>query len=956
MSEKTYNLILISDLDGDLGLFDVRDNSFKKLGNIGIEITDVATTPDGQVYAIDYGNLYRLDLDSLTHDRLFALTSDLSNGLEFGSKDDHGWLIVTDAYGDWTEYSLSGEIEKSADIPESFLSSGDAAFFNRGDKGYVTMSVQKTSFFLKTDALYTYEYTSETGEFLSSFSVSHGIDDLWGLASAGENKSDLYGFSGSSVYTIDPFTGSSSVIADLASYGFNAIGGAATVNYKYDEKKEDSPVEPEPASAFRSPILQSDLKAGGIDAAVHWTSYEGHGGLDFSAEDADGNSLHGVSVHAAADGWLYRASEHETDADKSFGDVVILWHGENTYSVYGHLSGYSPTFKEFQNAVSSKGPLPDVEVLAGDVIGFVGNTGKSSGPHLHFSVVELDDDLKPNRTGKTGFDEASKSQFLWKVGEERTSQYDKVRALSAEIAALADQPIHVVDIADGYTKTPPGRGSTTWDVRVDDGSTESFEYTGSIERPGDKDWLKFSVQEGQVYEVNVTGKIVNGYKSLADSFFTIQYEVSPGVFKFDSEAGPSARDAAGVTETRTFLAAEAADYFIVVGGGDGDGDVDTEEYKTVTGGYSVSVTRKDIASEVIVAKDIAETTELSKPTEDRVIGTIETLDGDRIIGFSVEDTLIFKAVEFLRKALTVTFGSAILDIDIDGDGRSESTVKLEGDYQGAEFAVTNVDGNTHINVIMPEPRRDQVLYGESGPDRLYGRDGDDRIHGRAGADRLYGGDDADWVYGGDGADRVYGGSGNDRVYGNSGNDRAYGNSGSDRLYGGSGDDRVYGGSGNDRVYGNSGSDRVYGNSGKDKLYGGTSKDKLYGGSGNDELTGNKGADLLVGGKGADDFNFRKVSDSTKKSMDTIDGFGGAGRKGGDQIDVSKIDAVKGSKGNQNFDFDGGHGKGHLWAEDDGRDTMIYGNIDNDRFAEIQIRIEDGRGTSAEDYFANDFIL
>ena len=91
-------------------------------------------------------------------------------------------------------------------------------------------------------------------------------------------------------------------------------------------------------------------------------------------------------------------------------------------------------------------------------------------------------------------------------------------------------------------------------------------------------------------------------------------------------------------------------------------------------------------------------------------------------------------------------------------------------------------------------------------------------------------------------------------------------------------------------------------------------------------------------------------------MDTIDGFSGAGRKGGDQIDVSKIDAVKGSKGNQKFDFDGGHGKGHLWAEDDGRDTMLYGNIDNDRFAEIQIRIEDGRGTSADDYFANDFIL
>ena len=69
-----------------------------------------------------------------------------------------------------------------------------------------------------------------------------------------------------------------------------------------------------------------------------------------------------------------------------------------------------------------------------------------------------------------------------------------------------------------------------------------------------------------------------------------------------------------------------------------------------------------------------------------------------------------------------------------------------------------------------------------------------------------------------------------------------------------------------------------------------------------------------------------------------------------------LDAVAGKRGNQKFDFGDGKGRGDLWAENDGRDTIIYGNIDRDRFAEIQIRIEDGRNTSAEDYISRDFIL
>jgi murein DD-endopeptidase MepM/ murein hydrolase activator NlpD len=87
-----------------------------------------------------------------------------------------------------------------------------------------------------------------------------------------------------------------------------------------------------------------------------------HQGIDFAAEL-------GTAVHAAADGVVTGAAPNG-----GYGNWIEIEHEEKLSTLYGHLSSFAP------------GIVPGVRVQRGDLIGFVGNTGRSTGPHLHFEL------------------------------------------------------------------------------------------------------------------------------------------------------------------------------------------------------------------------------------------------------------------------------------------------------------------------------------------------------------------------------------------------------------------------------------------------------------------------------------------------------------------------------------------------------------------------------------------
>lgn len=96
-----------------------------------------------------------------------------------------------------------------------------------------------------------------------------------------------------------------------------------------------------------------------------------HTGMDIASNQ-------GTSVYAADGGTVTLASWNG-----GYGNCIMIDHGNGYVTLYGHLSGYA----------ISEGQA----VSQGSVIGYVGSTGNSTGPHLHFEVLQNGTRIDPEQ-------------------------------------------------------------------------------------------------------------------------------------------------------------------------------------------------------------------------------------------------------------------------------------------------------------------------------------------------------------------------------------------------------------------------------------------------------------------------------------------------------------------------------------------------------------------------------
>jgi len=109
-------------------------------------------------------------------------------------------------------------------------------------------------------------------------------------------------------------------------------------------------------------------------APVRGILTDGFGGRSdpFTGEQGTHNAIDissavGQPVRAPADGIVVKA-----EWANGYGNVIYLAHGYGYSTRYGHLSSYAVQ--------------PGQRIKRGDVIGYVGSTGRSTGPHLHYEV------------------------------------------------------------------------------------------------------------------------------------------------------------------------------------------------------------------------------------------------------------------------------------------------------------------------------------------------------------------------------------------------------------------------------------------------------------------------------------------------------------------------------------------------------------------------------------------
>ncbi len=99
--------------------------------------------------------------------------------------------------------------------------------------------------------------------------------------------------------------------------------------------------------------------------------YRMHSGVDYAAPM-------NTKVYASADGTVTAAKWVN-----GYGNYITIRHNSEYSTGYGHLKSYA------------KGIRPGVRVKQGQVIAYVGSTGRSTGPHLHFEIIKNGKKIDP---------------------------------------------------------------------------------------------------------------------------------------------------------------------------------------------------------------------------------------------------------------------------------------------------------------------------------------------------------------------------------------------------------------------------------------------------------------------------------------------------------------------------------------------------------------------------------
>ena len=199
------------------------------------------------------------------------------------------------------------------------------------------------------------------------------------------------------------------------------LSGKAIGIYRYTDRDGFTDYYDQDGHSLRKALLKTPIDGARISSGFGMRKHpilgysKMHKGIDFAAPS-------GTPIYAAGNGTIVKIGRNG-----GYGNYVKIKHANGYATAYAHLSKFA------------KGLKNGSKVKQGDVIAYVGSTGRATGPHLHYEVMVSGSQVNPKDVKlPTGTTLTGKELALF---ETRRNEIDKLREDLSHAVQVATRPL-----------------------------------------------------------------------------------------------------------------------------------------------------------------------------------------------------------------------------------------------------------------------------------------------------------------------------------------------------------------------------------------------------------------------------------------------------------------------------------------------------------------------------------
>lgn len=224
---------------------------------------------------------------------------------------------------------------------------------------------------------------------------------------------------------------------------------------------------------------------------------------------------------------------------------------------------------------------------------------------------------------------------------------------------------------------------------------------GALGLAGPGDVARFAANSSQleVFFFNDGSVFVAAPGGDLDRLSEIEFiETNDGLFQINQFTPSSSQLFSGDDNVNSLAGTPGSD--LIFGRGGEDTLIGADGADNLNGGNGLDVLEGGLGADTLSGE----------AGSDTFTGSLAELNGDVIADFTAEDVLLVQNANFTEDSLTITQGSAILDIDEDLDGTVDSRITLQGDFSDTDFIVEPVivEDSTNTSITINESNVSEI--------------------------------------------------------------------------------------------------------------------------------------------------------------------------------------------------------------------------------------------------------